>query len=302
MSVNNDFQTAETQHLTSEEEHPIDNYIRKEIYPNMWCAGCGIGTAMQAFIKGVNIAGIPWNKVVIVCGIGCTGRVHMYLKTDCYHTTHGRAIPFATGLKLMRPDLHVVIISGDGDLFAIGGNHFIHAARRNIPIHVIAINNFNYGMTGGQGGPTTPSKAKTTTTPHGNFEHPFNIPILATSCGAVYVARWTTLDVRRLKNSIAESLKKEGFTCIEVIAPCPTSYGRPNQIGDAREEMLYYLESEELKPPNWLSYESATPEDIEIGLRTKIAVGKFTDIDKPNFFDLYKEVYPNHKLSGYARR
>ena len=275
---------------------PTDGYIREGTYPNIWCPGCGIGTAMQAFIKGVNRAGIPWNKVAVVCGIGCTGRVHMYLKTDCYHTTHGRAIPFATGLKLARPDLHVVVFSGDGDLFAIGGNHFIHAARRNIPIHVVAVNNFNYGMTGGQGGPTTPTRARSTTTPEGNYEHPFNIPALAATCGAVYVARWTTLDVRRLRDSVTCAMQKDGFTCIEVISPCPVSYGRPNQIGDAREEMLHYMASEELKPPNWLIYESAKPDDISIGLKTKIAVGNFVDISKPNFFDLYGEIYPGHRL------
>ena len=281
-------------------KHPIDKYIRKDSYPNIWCPGCGIGIALQAFIKGVNIAEIEWNKVVVVSGIGCTGRVHMYLNTDCYHTTHGRPIPFAIGLKLMRPDLKVVVFSGDGDLFAIGGNHFIHAARRNMPIHVIAINNFNYGMTGGQGGPTTPTKAKSTTTPLGNYEHPFNIPSLAASCGATYVSRWTTMDIRRLKFSIAESLQKDGFTCVEVISPCPVSYGKTNQIGDVCDEMTYYMEAEELKPPNWFTYEASNPDDISLGLKTKIPVGKFVDIDKKNFFDMYQEIYSDHHTKGRA--
>jgi len=161
-------------------------------------------------------SGIPPEKHVCVSGIGCTGRIAGYLNLDSFHTTHGRAIPFATGLHLVRPDLEVTVISGDGDLFAIGGNHFIHAARRNLDINVICVNNFNYGMTGGQLGPTTPLGAFSTTSPYGNYEPPFNLPLLAAAAGAVFVARWTVLHARQLERAILRALKKRGFTFIEV--------------------------------------------------------------------------------------
>ena len=190
---------------------------------------------------------------MVVSGIGCTGRVAGYLNMDTYHTTHGRAIPFATGLSVTRPDLSVTVFSGDGDLFAIGGNHFIHAARRNVNLKVLCVNSFNYGMTGGQVAPTTPVTAKTTTTSYGNAEAPFNLPYLAHASGAVYVARWTTFHARQLVNARAETLSINGFTFIEVIAPCPIGYGRPNKLGSGLDEMIYYKKqpgSERGRPEN----------------------------------------------------
>jgi pyruvate/2-oxoacid:ferredoxin oxidoreductase beta subunit len=154
-----------------------------------------------------------------------------YVKLDSFHTTHGRAVPFATGLKLARPELDVVVFSGDGDLTAIGGNHFIHAARRNMDLLVICVNNFIYGMTGGQCAPTTPVTANTSTTPYGAYEPPWNIPHLARACGASYVARWTVLHVRRLEKAMREAMNRKGFRVIEVIAPCSTLYARRNRLG-----------------------------------------------------------------------
>jgi len=274
------------------EMHPRDQWLRRDMLPHIWCPGCGLGIALNAFVKALEKAGIPREKRCVVSGIGCSGRSAGYLNMDSYHTTHGRAIAFATGLKLANPELNVTVFSGDGDIFAIGGNHFIHAARRNIDINVICINNFNYGMTGGQSGPTTPPKAKTTTTPYGNYEHPFNLPYLAMACGAVYVARWTTLDARRLRDSIAEALVKKGFTFIEVISPCPVGYGRPNLIGSGLDEMKFYEEHWIMKEENWIIKEGTNPKEADIMLGSPIVVGKFVDIEKPTFLDYYYEIIP----------
>jgi len=216
----------------SEQTHPMETILRMERMPHIWCSGCGIGTAVTAFAEALRKTDTPLDKVAVVSGIGCSGRIAGYIKLDSFHTTHGRAIPFATGLKLANPELKVVVFSGDGDLIAIGGNHFIHAARRNVDIAVFCINNFNYAMTGGQSGPTTPTPATTTTTPYGAFEYPFNLPYLAEASGAVYVARWTALHVRRLTKSMTEALHKKGFSFIEIICPCPTLYSRRNRLGD----------------------------------------------------------------------
>ena len=262
--------------------HPDDIYLKPGRIPHIWCPGCGLGVVLNTYINGLKLAGLQVDQTAVVSGIGCTGRVAGYLDMDTYHTTHGRAIPFATGLALVRPDLAVTVFSGDGDLFAIGGNHFIHAARRNINLKIICVNNFNYGMTGGQAAPTTPVAARTTTTPYGNFEHSFNLPFLAYASGAVYVARWTTFHARHLVTAIAESLTKKGFTFIEVIAPCPVGYGRPNKLGSGLDEMKFYRE-------NSLVQNDTDPREADIGLKGKIIVGKFIDQSRPTFDELYQE-------------
>jgi 2-oxoglutarate ferredoxin oxidoreductase subunit beta len=274
------------------ETHPHDKMLRTDMLPHIWCPGCGLGIVLKAYIDGLEKAGVPKEKRAIVSGIGCSGRAAGMVQQDSFHTTHGRGIAFATGLKLANPDLHVTVFSGDGDLFAIGGNHFIHAARRNVDLNVLCVNNFNYGMTGGQHGPTTPTKAKTVTTPYGNFEHPFNLPHLAATCGAVYVARWTVLDARRLRDSVAEAAKKRGFTFIEVVSPCPIGFGRPNKIGSGLDEMKMYEEKWELRDDNWIIEEGADPKEADIDLGKTIVVGKFVDIEKPTFLDMYWEQMP----------
>jgi 2-oxoglutarate ferredoxin oxidoreductase subunit beta len=215
--------------------HPMDVLLRGERLPHIWCQGCGLGTALTTFIGALQWLekNEDWDldKVSVVSGIGCTGRIAGYLRLDSFHTTHGRAIPFATGLKLANSELKVVVISGDGDIAGIGGNHFIHAARRNLDITVICVNNFNYGMTGGQAGPTTPHGARAVTTQYGNFEHPFNLPYLAAAGGASFVARWTVLHARRLEWSLREAMMHPGFSFVEIIAPCSTSYARWNLEG-----------------------------------------------------------------------
>ncbi len=276
----------------NEKRHPMEDFLRSDMLPHIWCPGCGLGIVLKAYVNALEKAKVPEEKRIVVSGIGCSGRAAGYLNQDSYHTTHGRPIAFATGMKLANPDLNVTVISGDGDLFAIGGNHFIHAARRNLDLNVVCVNNFNYGMTGGQSGPTTPTDSKTVTTPYGNFEHPFNLPHLAASSGAVYVARWTTLDARRLRDSIAEALKKKGFTFIEVISPCPVGYGRPNRIGEGIQEMKMYQETWELKEDNWIIQEDANPREADIVLHKNIVVGVFCDIERPTFMDLYRQMEP----------
>jgi 2-oxoglutarate ferredoxin oxidoreductase subunit beta len=265
-------------------QNPVEEYLRPDRMPHIWCPGCGIGTSLNCFIRALMESGIPRDKVCIVSGIGCTGRVAGYLNLDSFHTTHGRAIPFATGLKLANPELKVVVISGDGDLVAIGGNHFIHAAQRNMDITVVCVNNFNYAMTGGQYGPTTPIKALTSTTPYGSYQTPFNLPKLAESAGAVYVARWTTFHVRQMKKSMTEALNKRGFSFVEIISPCPTLYGRKNQFRSGLETMKWFQKQSVYK-------DHPSTADINLGFRTYILVGKFVDMEKPTFQDAMDERY-----------
>ena len=260
--------------------HPYDKYLKPGRIPHIWCPGCGLGVVLTCFIEAVMRKGYSVDECAVVSGIGCTGRVAGYLEMDTYHTTHGRAIAFATGLALAKPDLKVTVFSGDGDLFAIGGNHLIHAARRNVDLKVICVNNFNYGMTGGQVAPTTPLEAKTSTTPFGNAEPGFNLPHLAHASGAVYVARWTTYHPRQLVDSICRAFDKKGFTFVEAIAPCPIGYGRPNKLGSGLDEMRYYREMSEVR-------NGADPKDAEITLGGKITVGAFVDTERPDFLENY---------------
>lgn len=261
------------------DSHPTDGLLRSERMPHILCPGCGIGPTMHCYIEALAASGIEQDRHVVVSGIGCSGRTAGYVNVDSYHATHGRGIPFAIGIAVQRPDLCVTVISGDGDLTAIGGNHFIHAARRNINLNVICINNFTYGMTGGQAGPTTPLSAQSTTTPFGCWERPFNIPHLAHAVGANFVARWTVLHVRQLKEAILHCMHKEGFCMIEVISPCPTSFGRANNIGSGIEEMQTYRERCRVD-------HDANLADIDIDLTSEdapIVVGNFVDADRAAF-------------------
>jgi len=267
--------------VAAEAHHPLDRLLRQDRLPHIWCSGCGLGTALNCFLNAIIKSGLDPDKIAVVSGIGCSGRVAGYVNMDSFHTTHGRAIPFATGLKLANPALKVVVFSGDGDLIAIGGNHFIHAARRNMDMTVICVNNFIYGMTGGQLGPTTPTEARTSTSPRGNRDHPFNLAYLAAASGACYVARWTTLHVRRLERAFTEALLKPGFSFVEVISPCPTLYGRLNKQRTGLEQMDYYKKSSVIR-------HGADPRQADITLNGQIVVGKFVDLDKPSYLDLQR--------------
>ena len=272
--------------------HPMDELLRTERLPHIWCPGCGLGTALSCFTSALMRSGLDLDKVAIVSGIGCTGRVAGYLRLDGFHTTHGRALPFATGLKLANDGLKVIVFSGDGDLIAIGGNHFIHAARRNMDITVICCNNFIYGMTGGQVGPTTPTGATSSTSPWGNLEHPFNVPHLASAAGATYIARWTVLHARRLEKSMHRALLKPGFTVVEVISPCPTAFGRANRAAYGRDMMDFYHE-------NSIIRHGARPEDVDIGLGGPITCGEFVDIERPTFQDRLRDLHREKALAEY---
>ena len=256
--------------------HLATPLLRTERMPHIWCPGCGIGTSVNCFAAAIEKSKIPTDKLVVVSGIGCTGRVAGYTRLDSFHTTHGRAIPFATGLALANPDLNVVVYSGDGDLSAIGGNHLIHAARRNVNLTVICVNNFIYGMTGGQVGPTTPEQARASTAPYGSYEQAFNLPKLVETCGAVYVARWTTAHVRQLARAMGEAMKKKGFSFVEVISPCPTLYARLNRLGDGLDMMKFFRDNSETR-------NQAPTYELDIALQGKIVVGKFVDRDAPTY-------------------
>ena len=264
------------------EKHSMDNLLRMDRMPHIWCLGCGIGLVVTAFASALEKAKIDLYKTCVVSGIGCAGRVAGYLKLDSFHTTHGRPIAFATGIKLGNPDLKVVVISGDGDLISIGGNHFIHAARRNVDMLVICVTNFVYAMTGGQVAPTTPLGAYATTAPFGCVETPFNIPYLAESSGAVYVARWTVLHLRQLTNAIAEALNKKGFSMIEAISPCAMYYSRINKLGDGLDMMKFYHDNTEIR-------HNEDTKNLDIGFQTKIVVGKFVDRERLTYTDSYNK-------------
>ncbi len=262
----------------------VESLLRTDRLPHVWCPGCGIGIVLNAFLRALTRAKMDIDKTVVVSGIGCTGRAAGYVNMDSFHTTHGRAIPFAVGIKFAHPELNVVVFSGDGDLFAIGGNHFVNAARRNHDLLVIAVNNFIYGMTGGQHGPTTPTGAYTTTTPYGNPDRPFNIPHLAISLGAPYVARWTTYHLMQLQNSIYTALHRKGFRVIEVISQCPTVYGRRNEMKSPLEMMEYFRKFSVRK-------DDAAFEDMELTYNGKIVVGVFRDVQGiPTYEERYDDI------------
>ncbi|MFQ5635539.1 MAG: thiamine pyrophosphate-dependent enzyme [Gammaproteobacteria bacterium] len=260
--------------------HPIDSLLRADRFPHMLCPGCGIGTVIHGYAHAIAASGIDQDQHVCVSGIGCSGRAAGYVNVDSYHATHGRALPFALGIAVHNPELNVTVISGDGDLTAIGGNHLIHAARRNVNLNVICINNFNYGMTGGQVGPTTPIGAKGSTAPLGAVEQPFNLPYLAKATGAIFVARWTILHVREFQEAVLRSMNKVGFCFIEVLAPCPTSFGKSNKIGDGLHEVEIYRERCQIEN----GAENLEELDIDLIDDTRsITVGNFVDVDRKAF-------------------
>ncbi|PIP38441.1 MAG: 2-oxoacid:ferredoxin oxidoreductase subunit beta [Desulfobacterales bacterium CG23_combo_of_CG06-09_8_20_14_all_51_8] len=262
--------------------HPLEDLIRTERIPHIWCPGCGVGTVFSACLSAIKQTGIDYRKFTMVSGIGCSGRGAGYVRLDSFHTTHGRAIPFATGIKMANPELNVIVFSGDGDLFAIGGNHFIHAARRNMDLTVICINNFIYGMTGGQVAATTPHMALSATTPYGNPDSPFNLPMLAIASGATYVARWTMIHSRDLTDAFAEAIAHRGFSFIEVLSPCPINYARRNKIKTL--DLVKKFQN------NTIIRNNANPADLDVDFEKGVVLGKFVDIDRPTPDVLYDQI------------
>ena len=261
-----------------------DKYLRTDMLPTMFCPGCGIGSVLQFTLRSIEELGWKQDEVVWVSGIGCSSRVPGYVNFDGLHTTHGRALAFATGIKMANPDLKVVVFAGDGDMSAIGGNHFIHAIRRNLDVTVILINNFTYGMTGGQVAPTALKGLKGTTAPYGNFENPFDISQLAVAAGANYVARWSVFNYVQGMNSIKKALQKKGFSLVEFLSPCPVSFGRRNRMKTAPELIRWY---QKITVPISKT-KKMSPEELE----GKVIIGEFVDRDRPSLdeeYERYKE-------------
>jgi len=217
----------------------FENWFRKDRLPHIYCAGCGNGTIINCTLAAIDQMDWKKEETVFVSGIGCSSRAPGYIMTDSLHTTHGRALAFATGVKMANKKLNVVVFTGDGDLAAIGGNHFIHSCRRNIDITVVCMNNQIYGMTGGQGSPTTPLGCLSTTTPYGSAEPAFDLCELAIAAGANYVARWTSYHVKELERAVLAGLQTPGFSFIEAMTQCPTNFGRRNKFRQVADQVEF---------------------------------------------------------------
>lgn len=271
-------------------EHSEYTYLRPtKKFPNVWCAGCGIGIVMGALIRAIDRIGLEKDDVALVSGIGCTGRMPVYMDFNTIHTTHGRALAFATGLKIARPAMKVITIMGDGDALAIGGNHFIHAARRNIGITAIVVNNAIYGMTGGQYSPTTPIRARASTAPYGNVEPPMPICELAQVAGATYVARSTVYHAIELDRYIEQAIRKNGFSLVEAVSYCHTTFGRMNKLGTPTD-MMRQLKDNSVSVN---AVEKLSPEERE----TKIIRGVLHDVEKPEYTQLYEQLVKSAQAS-----
>ena len=265
--------------MSSADIPEIFEYLRLDSrFPHILCPGCGIGTVMNAMVRAFIELKLDKNRLCVVSGIGCSSRIPGYIDCDTYHTLHGRALPSATGVKLARPDMEVVVLGGDGDILAIGGNHFIHSARRNLNLSLIIINNFNYGMTGGQFSPTTPLDAIATTAPYGNLERSFNVPEIAKAAGAVLVARSTTYHAVHMKNMIKKAIQKNGFSIVEVISQCPTLYGRMNRLGDA-VKMLQWMKD------NAMLVSGTETKDAD----NKLKIGILWETEAEEYLEVYQK-------------
>ncbi len=221
----------------------IKDYIRQRFFPHMWCPGCGHGTVLNSLLRSVESLGMSKNEIVMVSGIGCSARISGYVDFHSLHTLHGRALAFATGVKLSKPELNVIVPMGDGDALAIGGNHFIHAARRNIDITAIVMNNRIYGMTGGQFSPLSGPGTMATTAPYTSIDREFDVVEMARASGATFVARSTTYHAKQCTDLIKQAILHEGFSVVEILSQCPTHYGRKNKKGDAAEMIKGYKEN-----------------------------------------------------------
>ncbi|MBI2251306.1 MAG: 2-oxoacid:ferredoxin oxidoreductase subunit beta [Armatimonadetes bacterium] len=258
----------------------IEKYLREnKILPTVWCPGCGIGLVLKAVLGAIDELNLNKNDIAMVSGIGCAGRMPVYVDFDTLHTTHGRALSFATGIKLAKPKMNVIVIMGDGDAVAIGGNHFIHTSRRNIELTAIVINNFIYGLTGGQFSPATPLDSLATTSPYGNIDQPFDICRLGEMAGASFVARSTVYHLKELQKFIKLALQKEGFSIVEALSNCHINYGKRNNL------------SKPIDMFNWFK-NNTTLKDEE----GKIKRGIFADKNIPGYYKQYQELIKRAKL------
>ena len=269
--------------MPTQAEHTEYMYLRPtKKFPNVWCSGCGIGIVMGALIRAIDRIGLEKDDVALVSGIGCTGRMPVYMDFNTIHTTHGRALAFATGLKIAKPAMKVITIMGDGDALAIGGNHFIHAARRNIGITAIVVNNAIYGMTGGQYSPTTPINGRASTAPYGNIEPPMPVCELAIAAGATYVARSTVYHAVELDRFIEQAIRKNGFSLVEAVSYCHTTYGRMNKLGTPVDMMRQLKEGS----VSLNAADKLTPEERQ----AKIVRGVLHEVEKPEYTQLYEQL------------
>ena len=257
----------------------VHDYIRERFFPHMWCAGCGHGTILNGLIRAVDELGIRKRNLVMVTGIGCSARISGYVDFHSLHTIHGRALAFATGVKLSRPELNVIVPMGDGDGLSIGGNHFIHAARRNINLTALIMNNRTYGMTGGQFSPMSGLGTKASTAPYSNIDNSFDVVELAKAAGATFVARTTTFHVNQLSDLIKAAIEHQGFSVVEIFTQCPTYFGRKNKLGDAPEMLQVFKER---TVPVGSPKKAEDPSLMERGI--------FVDIDRPEYCDEYQKL------------
>ncbi|MBN1847774.1 MAG: 2-oxoacid:ferredoxin oxidoreductase subunit beta [Deltaproteobacteria bacterium] len=267
----------------------VRDYIRERFMPHIWCPGCGHGIVMNTLIRAVENLGLRKNDIIMVSGIGCSARITGYLDFHTLHTLHGRALAFATGVKLGRPDLHIIVPMGDGDATAIGGNHFIHAARRNIDMTAIIMNNRIYGMTGGQYSPLSGYGRMATTAPYGNIDQAFDIVELAWSAGATFVARTTTYHAHDMVTILEKAIVHKGFSVVEVLSQCPTYYGRKNKLGDAVEMMKSYQKG---TTPIGSNAKKQNPDLVERGI--------FVQEEKPEYCTEYEKII--QKVKGEKQR
>ena len=268
-------------------EHLNLEFLRTKKLPHIWCPGCGNGIVTAALVRAIDRCGFDQREVVIVSGIGCSSRAAGYLNFNTLHTTHGRALSFATGLKMARPELKIFVIMGDGDCSAIGGNHFIHTARRNIDLNAVIVNNYIYGMTGGQHSPLTPEGKKATTAPFGTLERPFELLDLARGAGATFGARGTAAQPRQLEQLIARGAAHKGFSVIEALSPCPIAYGRRNKEGGA-VEMLKGMKENAVSVERSLNLD---PEELD----GKTVTGVIYTRDDPEYCEQYYQFIKQHE-------
>ena len=261
----------------TEDINPLRKYLRKDSLPHFFCAGCGAAQVLNFFVQAADAIQLDFDNLVTIGGVGCTARIPVYLDAETLHGIHGRTLHWATGIKLHNPKLKVVIFAGDGDAAAIGGNHLIHAARRNLDVTMIVVNNLTFGMTGGQAAPTTLQRLRSTTTPFGNLEEPFDLCKLVVAAGGTYVARTSTLRPRPAITMIKKALEHKGFSFVEVISQCPTNFGRKAiGTGDTVEGV------------KWIDEHSLTIQqadklpDEELG--DKFVLGTFIDVERPVYY------------------
>ena len=263
-------------------QNSAEKYLRTEKLPHIWCPGCGNGIVLGAMVRAFEKLGCDQDNTVIVSGIGCSSRAAGYMDFNTLHTTHGRALAFATGIKLARPEITVFVIMGDGDSSSIGGNHLIHAARRNIDLTAVIFNNSIYGMTGGQYSPLTPTGSRATTAPYCTIERPFDLQDLARAAGATYVARSTSYHAAMLTKLIAAGAAHKGFSLIEAITACPVSFGRRNKMGDGYDMLMW--QKEHAVPVE--KAKDKTPDEM----RGKFLIGELYKTEAPEYTELYNQL------------